>query len=146
LVFIIPVVNVKRNQNSCYDKKNLTYRVPEITRESINLYICFRVHQKLPPIESQKSEHFEASTVSAARSHGRSDFEYGMRLSRALRQTLSGEGLPAIAPGSAGFPGRPPHRSATRELFDKVIGVNLAGPYRLSATMGERMAAGKGGS
>ena len=36
--------------------------------------------------------------------------------------------------------------SVTRELFDKVIGVNLAGPYRLSATMGERMAAGKGGS
>ena len=36
--------------------------------------------------------------------------------------------------------------SDTRELFDKLIGVNLAGPYRLSATMGERMAAGKGGS
>ncbi len=34
----------------------------------------------------------------------------------------------------------------SRELFDKVIGVNVAGPYRLSALIGERMAAGSGGS
>lgn len=31
-------------------------------------------------------------------------------------------------------------------LFDKVIGVNLKGPFRLSALVGERMAAGDGGS
>lgn len=36
--------------------------------------------------------------------------------------------------------------SVTRELWDKVIGVNLAGPYRLSAVVGERMASGEGGS
>lgn len=34
----------------------------------------------------------------------------------------------------------------SRELFDKVMGVNLAGPYRLCATVGEQMAAGEGGS
>lgn len=34
----------------------------------------------------------------------------------------------------------------SRELFDKVIGVNLAGPYRLSAIVGEQMARGDGGS
>jgi NAD(P)-dependent dehydrogenase (short-subunit alcohol dehydrogenase family) len=34
----------------------------------------------------------------------------------------------------------------TEELFDKVIGVNLKGPFRLSALVGERMAAGEGGS
>jgi NAD(P)-dependent dehydrogenase (short-subunit alcohol dehydrogenase family) len=34
----------------------------------------------------------------------------------------------------------------TEEMFDKVIGVNLKGPYRLSALIGERMAAGEGGS
>ena len=39
------------------------------------------------------------------------------------------------------------HLSAvSRELFDKVIGVNLAGPFRLSALVGERMAAGHGGA
>lgn len=31
-------------------------------------------------------------------------------------------------------------------LFDKVIGVNLKGPFRLTALVGERMAAGGGGS
>ena len=36
--------------------------------------------------------------------------------------------------------------SVSRELFDKVLGVNLAGPFRLSAVVGERMAAGEGGS
>ncbi|MEP0200727.1 MAG: glucose 1-dehydrogenase [Halioglobus sp.] len=36
--------------------------------------------------------------------------------------------------------------SVSRELWDKVIGVNLAGPFRLSAVVGERMAEGEGGS
>jgi NAD(P)-dependent dehydrogenase (short-subunit alcohol dehydrogenase family) len=36
--------------------------------------------------------------------------------------------------------------SVTRELWDKVIAVNLAGPFRLSAVLGEKMAAGNGGS
>jgi NAD(P)-dependent dehydrogenase (short-subunit alcohol dehydrogenase family) len=36
--------------------------------------------------------------------------------------------------------------SVTEELFDKVIGVNFKGPFRLSALLGERMAAGDGGS
>jgi NAD(P)-dependent dehydrogenase (short-subunit alcohol dehydrogenase family) len=34
----------------------------------------------------------------------------------------------------------------TEELFDKVLAVNLKGPFRLSALVGERMAAGDGGS
>jgi NAD(P)-dependent dehydrogenase (short-subunit alcohol dehydrogenase family) len=34
----------------------------------------------------------------------------------------------------------------SEELFDKVIAVNLKGPFRLSALVGERMAAGDGGS
>ena len=34
----------------------------------------------------------------------------------------------------------------TEELFDKVMSVNLKGPFRLSALIGERMAAGDGGS
>jgi len=35
---------------------------------------------------------------------------------------------------------------ATEELFDKVVGVNLKGPFRLSALIGARMTAGEGGS
>lgn len=34
----------------------------------------------------------------------------------------------------------------TEELFDKVIAVNLRGPFRLAAVIGARMAAGDGGS
>ena len=34
----------------------------------------------------------------------------------------------------------------SEELFDKVIGVNLKGPFRLAALVGSRMAAGAGGS
>jgi NAD(P)-dependent dehydrogenase (short-subunit alcohol dehydrogenase family) len=34
----------------------------------------------------------------------------------------------------------------SEELFDKVIAVNLKGPFRLAALVGERMAAGDGGS
>jgi NAD(P)-dependent dehydrogenase (short-subunit alcohol dehydrogenase family) len=36
--------------------------------------------------------------------------------------------------------------SVTEELFDKVLAVNLKGPFRLSALVGTRMAAGSGGS
>ena len=36
--------------------------------------------------------------------------------------------------------------TVTRELWDKVIAVNLAGPFRLSALVGEQMARGAGGS
>jgi NAD(P)-dependent dehydrogenase (short-subunit alcohol dehydrogenase family) len=35
---------------------------------------------------------------------------------------------------------------ASEELFDKVVGVNLKGPFRLSALIGARMTAGNGGS
>jgi NAD(P)-dependent dehydrogenase (short-subunit alcohol dehydrogenase family) len=36
--------------------------------------------------------------------------------------------------------------TVTEELFDKVIAVNLKGPFRLMAAVGERMVAGDGGS
>ncbi len=36
--------------------------------------------------------------------------------------------------------------NVSEELFDKVLGVNLKGPFRLMATVGSRMAAGEGGS
>src|SRR5437870_3336869 len=36
--------------------------------------------------------------------------------------------------------------AVTEELWDKVLGVNLKGPFRLTAAIGTRMAAGAGGS
>jgi NAD(P)-dependent dehydrogenase (short-subunit alcohol dehydrogenase family) len=43
-------------------------------------------------------------------------------------------------------PQYPTLAEVSEELFDKVIAVNLKGPFRLSALVGERMAAGDGGS
>jgi len=40
----------------------------------------------------------------------------------------------------------PDLESVSPELFDKVIGVNLRGPFRLMASIGSRMATGEGGS
>jgi NAD(P)-dependent dehydrogenase (short-subunit alcohol dehydrogenase family) len=43
-------------------------------------------------------------------------------------------------------PHYPSLEGVTEELFDKVIAVNLRGPFRLAAVIGARMAAGAGGS
>jgi NAD(P)-dependent dehydrogenase (short-subunit alcohol dehydrogenase family) len=43
-------------------------------------------------------------------------------------------------------PTYPSLAAVSEDLFDKVIGVNLKGPFRLSALAGERMAASDGGS
>lgn len=43
-------------------------------------------------------------------------------------------------------PTAPSLLETSEELFDKIISVNLKGPFRLSALVGSRMAAGEGGS
>jgi len=43
-------------------------------------------------------------------------------------------------------PSTPSSVATSEELFDKVVSINFKGPYRLSALIGTRMAAGEGGS
>jgi NAD(P)-dependent dehydrogenase (short-subunit alcohol dehydrogenase family) len=50
---------------------------------------------------------------------------------------VNNAGMSPLAPSSV---------DTSEELFDKVIGVNFKGPFRLTALIGERMAAGEGGS
>ena len=50
---------------------------------------------------------------------------------------VNNAGLSPLAPSSA---------ETSEELFDKVVDVNFKGPFRLSAVVAERMAAGAGGS
>jgi NAD(P)-dependent dehydrogenase (short-subunit alcohol dehydrogenase family) len=50
---------------------------------------------------------------------------------------INNAGLSPIAPSSL---------ATSEDLFDKVVGVNLKGPFRLSALFGSRMAAGDGGA
>lgn len=66
----------------------------------------------------------------------------------ALIDTVYGEfGTVDVLINNAGMsPLYPSLDGVTEALFDKVIGVNLKGPFRLSAGIGTRMAAGDGGS
>lgn len=50
---------------------------------------------------------------------------------------INNAGMSPVAPSSA---------ETSEELIDKVIALNFKGPFRLSALIGERMAAGEGGS
>ncbi|BAN48537.1 SDR family NAD(P)-dependent oxidoreductase [Metapseudomonas resinovorans] len=47
---------------------------------------------------------------------------------------------------NAGMSPAVPSHEVTEELFDKVLGLNFKGPFRLSALVAQRMAAGEGGS
>jgi NAD(P)-dependent dehydrogenase (short-subunit alcohol dehydrogenase family) len=51
-----------------------------------------------------------------------------------------------ILVNNAGMSPAMPSHLVTEELFDKVIGLNFKGPFRLAALVGQRMAAGAGGS
>ncbi|MBB2497375.1 SDR family NAD(P)-dependent oxidoreductase [Aquipseudomonas ullengensis] len=47
---------------------------------------------------------------------------------------------------NAGMSPAVPSHEVTEELFDKVLGLNFKGPFRLSALVAQRMAGGEGGS
>ncbi len=47
---------------------------------------------------------------------------------------------------NAGMSPAVPSHEVTEELFDKVLGLNFKGPFRLAALVAQRMAAGEGGS
>jgi len=66
----------------------------------------------------------------------------------ALDATVAAElGTPDILVNNAGMaPLYPSLVEVGEDLFDKVIGVNLKGPFRLTALVGARMRAGRGGS
>jgi NAD(P)-dependent dehydrogenase (short-subunit alcohol dehydrogenase family) len=51
-----------------------------------------------------------------------------------------------ILVNNAGMSPASPSHDVTEELFDKVVGLNFKGPFRLAALVAERMARGHGGS
>ena len=66
---------------------------------------------------------------------------------RLVESTYERFGRVDVLVNNAGMsPLYPSLAEVSEDLFDKVMGVNLKGPFRLSALVGERMAAGEGGS
>jgi len=51
-----------------------------------------------------------------------------------------------ILVNNAGMSPASPSHEVTEELFDKVLGLNFKGPFRLAALVADRMARGEGGS
>ena len=103
-------------------------------------------------VTSRKADNCEA-VAEEVRAFGVRALPYGCHVGRwdeldgLANAAYDAFGKVDILVNNAGMSPLYPKLSAvTEELFDKVVGVNLKGPYRLSALVGERMAAGDGGS
>ena len=81
----------------------------------------------------------EASACRSTRGDGTTPTSgrHGLRTLRRCDVLVNNAGMSPLYPSLT---------AVTEELFDKVVGVNFKGPFRLSAILGERMAAGAGGS
>jgi NAD(P)-dependent dehydrogenase (short-subunit alcohol dehydrogenase family) len=103
-------------------------------------------------IVSRKLDACEA-TAREARAFGRRALPYACHIGRwdeiepMANAVWDGLGKVDILVNNAGMsPLYPSLGAVTEDAFDKVIGVNFKGPFRLTALLGERMAAGAGGS
>ncbi|MDA1076464.1 MAG: SDR family NAD(P)-dependent oxidoreductase, partial [Proteobacteria bacterium] len=103
-------------------------------------------------ITSRKAESCEAC-AQEIRELGREALAYGCHVGHwdeidgLIDAAYARFGKVDILVNNAGMsPLYPSLSSINEDLFDKVIGVNLKGPFRLTAVIGERMAAGEGGA
>jgi NAD(P)-dependent dehydrogenase (short-subunit alcohol dehydrogenase family) len=104
-------------------------------------------------ISSRSLESCERLATEVRESSGRRALPVACHVGRwaevdALAQRALGEfGRVDVLVNNAGMsPLYPDLLSVTEELWDKVLAVNLRGPFRLSALLGSRMAHGAGGS
>lgn len=134
---------------------DLTGKVAMVTGGSRGLgramVLAFAEHGADVVITSRKADNCErlAEEVEAL---GRRALAYGCHvghwdeLDGLVEAAYAEFGRVDVLVNNAGMSPLYPSLSAvSEELFDKVVGVNLKGPYRLSALIGERMAAGDGG-
>jgi NAD(P)-dependent dehydrogenase (short-subunit alcohol dehydrogenase family) len=103
-------------------------------------------------IASRKVETCEA-TVKELRAAGGDGSAHGIHVgkwddcNRLAEEVYARWGRADVLINNAGISPLAPSALETREeLFDKILAVNLKGPYRLSAIFGARMAAGEGGA
>ncbi|MBS44302.1 MAG: short-chain dehydrogenase [Nocardioides sp.] len=104
-------------------------------------------------VASRKLENCEAVATEVAETYGVRALPVGFNVSSwddcdRLVETVYAElGTVDVLVNNAGLsPLYPSLSEVSESLFDKVVAVNLRGPFRLTAVIGERMAAGDGGS
>ncbi len=103
-------------------------------------------------IASRKIDSCEA-TVAEIRAIGRDGSAHAAHVgkwddcNRLVEEVYARWGRVDVLINNAGLsPVVPSSLETTEELFDKVIGVNLKGPFRLTSLIGPRMVAGNGGT
>jgi NAD(P)-dependent dehydrogenase (short-subunit alcohol dehydrogenase family) len=104
-------------------------------------------------IASRKKDACDAAAKDISKATGRRAIGVGCHVGRwadveSLVDVAYGEfGRVDVLVNNAGMaPLYPSLAAVSEDLFDKVIGVNLKGPFRLAALVGARMVAGGGGS
>ena len=104
-------------------------------------------------ITSRKVERCKAVADEVVATTGRRAFVHGCHvghwdeIDELVDATYAELGRVDVLVNNAGMsPLYPDLASVSEELFDKVVGVNLKGPFRLAALVGARMAEGDGGS
>jgi len=104
-------------------------------------------------ISSRKLEACQAVAAAVEATTGRQSLAHACHMGRwgeidGLVEAAYGRfGRVDILVNNAGMsPVYPRPTDVTEELYDKVLDVNLKGPFRLTALVGERMSAGDGGS
>ena len=114
--------------------------------------LAFAAHGADIAIVSRKLESCE-STAAEVRALGRNAFPYGVhvghwaQLEEMVAAVYDRFGRVDVLINNAGMsPLYPSLHEVTEDLFDKVVSVNLKGPFRLSALVAARMAEGDGGS
>ena len=98
-----------------------------------------RRRAKRPPRRSGASDAERSRTVATSGT--------GTRSTALVDAAYDAFGRVDVLVNNAGLaPTYPNPQGVTEELWDKTLAVNLKGPYRLMALVGERMVAGDGGS
>jgi NAD(P)-dependent dehydrogenase (short-subunit alcohol dehydrogenase family) len=143
-------------QRSTADLFDLTGKVAVVTGGSRGLgremVLAFAEHGADVVIASRKLENCEAVAAEVRERFGRRALPVAYHAASwddadRLADTAYAEmGTVDVLVNNAGMsPLYPSVDAITEDLYDKVMGVNLKGPFRLSALVGTRMAAGDGG-
>lgn len=144
-------------ENPVKDRFDLTNRVAVVTGGSRGLgramATAFAEHGAHVVVASRKLDACEAVAAEIHRSTGREALGVAYHAGHwadagVLAETVYEQfGRCDILVNNAGMsPLYPSLVEISEELFDKVVSVNFKGPFRLSALIGERMAAADGGS